>query len=98
MTKRTTYSKEFKLEALRQLELGDKPGTEIARELGIRRTLLYRWQEQLSKQGEGAFQGSGRKPMDQSNKVAQLEKELAEVKMERDILKKAAAYFARDLK
>ena len=97
MTKRMTYSKEFKLEALRQLELGERPGTEIARDLGIRRNLLYKWQEQLSKQGDGAFQGSGRKPANQSDKVAQLEKELAEVKMERDILKKAAAYFARDL-
>jgi len=37
MTKRTTYTKEFKLEAIRLLEAGDKPGTQIARELGIRR-------------------------------------------------------------
>ena len=97
MTKRTTYSKEFKLEALRQLELDERPGTEIARDLGIRRNLLCKWQEQLTERGEGAFQGSGRKPADQFDKVAKLEKELAEVKMERDILKKAAAYFARDL-
>ncbi len=97
MTKRTTYSKEFKLEALRQLELGERPGTEIARDLGIRRNLLYKWQEQLSEHGEGAFQGSGRKPATQLDELAKVKKELAEVKMERDILKKAAAYFARDL-
>ena len=97
MTKRTTYSKEFKLEALRQLDLGAKLGTEIARDLGIRRNLLYKGQWKLSQNGEGAFQGSGRKPANQSDKVARLEKELAEVKMERDILKKAAAYFAREL-
>ena len=97
MTKRTTYSREFKLEALRQLELGERPGTEIARDLGIRRNLLYKWQEQLSRNGEGAFRGSGRKPANQSDELAKLKKELAEVKMERDILKKAAAYFARDL-
>ena len=97
MTKRTTYSKEFKLEALRQLKLGDKLGTEIARDLGIRRNLLYKWQEQLSDHGDGAFQGSGRRPANQSDELAKVKKELAEVKMERDILKKAAAYFARDL-
>ena len=97
MTKRTTYSREFKLEALRQLELGKRTGTAIARDLGIRRNLLYKWREQLSHNGEGAFQGSGRKPANQSDKLVRLEKELAEVKMERDILKKAAAYFARDL-
>ncbi len=48
MTKRTTYTKEFKLEAIRLLEAGDKPGTQIARELGIRRNMLYKWQDQLS--------------------------------------------------
>jgi transposase len=47
MTKRTTYTKEFKLEAIRLLEAGDKPGTQIARELGIRRNMLYKLQDQL---------------------------------------------------
>ena len=98
MTKRNSYSKEFKLEALRQLELGERPGAEIARDLGIRRNLLYKWQEQLSNHGDGAFQGSGRRPANQSDELTKLKKELADVKMERDILKKAAAYFARDLK
>ncbi len=97
MTKRQTYSKEFKLEALRQLELGEKPGTVIARDLGIRRNLLYKWQEQLCHHGQGAFQGSGRRPASQSDELAKLKKELADVKMECDILKKATAYFARDL-
>ena len=93
-----TYTKEFKLEALRQLKLSDRSTTEVARDLGIRRNMLYRWQEQLSEQGEEAFQGSGRKPTNRSDELTRLKKELIEVKMERDILKKAAAYFARDLK
>ena len=97
MVKRQTYSKEFKLEALRQLELGERPGTAIALDLGIRRNLLYKWKEQLSGNGSNAFQGSGRKPADQTDELTRLRKELADVKMERDILKKAAAYFARDL-
>ncbi len=97
MNKRKTFSKEFKIEAVRQLELGDKPGTEIALNLGIRRNMLYKWKEQLSQHKEGAFQGSGRRPTAQLDELARLKKELADVKMERDILKKAAAYFARDL-
>lgn len=94
MTKRKTFSKEFKLEAVRLLEQSDKSPNEIAIDLGVRRNQLYKWQAQLKAQGEGAFRGSGRKPLDQSDEVARLRKELAEVKLERDILKKAAAYFA----
>ena len=97
MTKRKTFSKEFKLEAVRLLEQSDKSPNEIAVELGIRRNMLYKWQEQLRKQGDNAFQGPGRKPIDEQDEVARLRKELAEVKLERDILKKAAAYFAKEL-
>lgn len=46
MKKRQTFTKEFKLEAIRLLETSDKKGTEIARELGIRRNLLYKWQDE----------------------------------------------------
>jgi transposase-like protein len=42
MTKRTTYTKEFKLEAIRLLEAGDKLGIKIARKLGVRRNMLYK--------------------------------------------------------
>jgi len=49
------------------------------------------------KQGEGAFPGSGRGSRNGSE-VARLKRELEKVKEERDILKKAAAYFARELK
>jgi transposase len=42
-----TYTKEFKLEAIRLMSLSDKPSAEIAAELGIRRNILYKWKEQL---------------------------------------------------
>ncbi len=45
MTKRKTFSKEFKLEAIRLLEPGDKSPNDIAIDLGIRRNMLYKWQE-----------------------------------------------------
>jgi len=60
--------------------------------------LLYRWRDQLSEKGEAAFSGSGRPRNDQLSELARLKKENATLREERDILKKAAAYFARDLK
>lgn len=97
MTKRNSYTKEFKLEAVRLLESGDKPVTDIARELGIRRNVLYRWQEEQSIKGANAFAGSGRKPKADDN-TPNLEQENRRLREEVEILKKAAAYFARELK
>jgi transposase len=95
---RLRFSKEFKLEAVRLLELGQKPATDLAMELGIARNQLYKWQKQLGKVGpEHAFRGPGRKPDDERDEVERLRAELKRVTEERDILKKAAAYFAREL-
>jgi len=93
---RQSYSREFKQEAVRLLELGQKPAAQLALELGIRRNLLYKWQKQLAGKGDQAFQGSGRKPTDQQSEVARLKAEVKRLTEERDILKKAAAYFARE--
>jgi transposase len=95
---RTHFSKEFKLEAVRLLELGQKPATQLALELGIARNQLYKWQLQLRRSGtERAFRGPGRKPLDEQSEVERLRRELKKVTEERDILKKAAAYFAKDV-
>ena len=80
---RQHYNGDFKLEAVRLLELG------------IRRNMLYKWQRELSGKGETAFPGRGRK---QQTEIEQLKAELKKVTEERDILKKAAAYFAKELK
>ena len=98
MKKRGRYPKEFKIEAVRLLKSGDKPASELAMELGVKRTLLYRWKDQLESKGASAFSGSGRPKLNQLSEVSRLKKELKEVTEERDILKKAAAYFARDLR
>ncbi len=95
MQKRKRFTKEFKLEALRLLKESGKPAAEIARELGIRRNQLYKWQETFCKHGEDAFPGHGRRSA-KDDEVARLKRELARVKEERDILKKAAQYFARE--
>lgn len=95
---RQRFNKEFKLEAVRLLELGQKPATQLALELGIRRNLLYKWQRELRGKGEAAFRGQGRKRRDQLSEVERLKAELKRVTEDRDALKKAAAYFARELK
>lgn len=96
--KRARFPKEFKLEAIRLLELGQKPAAQLALELGIQRNQLYKWQEQLRKKGSmNAFRGPGRLPIDEASEIERLKQELKRVTEERDILKKAAAYFAKDL-
>lgn len=99
MKKLGRYSKEFKLEAMRLLNEGNKPTSEIAMQLGVKRTLLYRWRDQLSEKGEKAFSNRlGRPTLDEESEITRLRRENRELKEERDILKKAAAYFARDLR
>jgi transposase len=97
--KRGRYPKEFKLEAVRLLKEGGKSATELAMQLGVKRALLYRWKDQLEDKGGEAFSNnSGHPRTEQMSELSRLKQELKEVKEERDILKKAAAYFARDLK
>ena len=95
MAKRQVFSRDFKLEAVRLLDRGEKPAAQLARELGIRRNQLYKWKEQLAANGAAAFPGRGRKSGAEQDEVTRLRRRLAEVTEERDILKKAAAYFAR---
>ena len=61
MKKRKRFTREFKLEAVRLLEEGKKPASDLARELGIRRNLLYKWKEALDQKGNDAFPGSGKR-------------------------------------
>jgi len=97
---RQSFSREFKLEAVRLMEEGKKPPAEIARELGIRRNQLYKWKENTDKHGSDAFPGGGRRAskgtVEEENR--RLKQELTKVKEENEILKKAAAFFARELK
>jgi len=97
MTTRKRYSEEFKRHAVELLENRDKPGMEIARELGIKQNQLYKWREQLKQKGDAAFKGSGRPKADQTSEVAKLKQENKRLQEELEILKKAAAYFAKEL-
>src|SRR5258708_30331166 len=97
MGTRQRFGKDFKLEAVRLLELGHKPVAQLALELGIRRNQLYKWKEQLAGKGETAFRGPGRRPAQQEGEVARLRRALGKVTEERAILKKTLATLSQDL-
>jgi transposase len=87
---RRRYTKEFKAQAVELVRLG-KPVAEVARELGIGSGILYRWAGSLRKasaQERGAVGGSGEQ--DPADQIRALQRELARLKLENDILKKAA--------
>ena len=90
-----TFTKEFKVEAIGLLEKSGRPAAEIARELGIRRNQLYKWQQQLRNRAAGAFPGRGPHP-ETADELTRLRREVAQLKEERDILKKAMAFFAKE--
>jgi transposase len=100
MPQRQRYTKEFKLEAVRQLDHGDMPAAVVARQLGVRRNQLYKWKNELSEKGEAsAFCGPGRRSGGETstNELTVLKRRVALLEEENLILKKAAKYFAREL-
>ena len=88
MGQRRRFTPEFKRQAVQLLNAGQRPAAEIARELGVPRNRLYKWQKQVVAH-DGAFPGSGRQA-EPAAELARLKRELAQVTEERDILKKAA--------
>jgi len=98
-----TYTKEFKTEAVRLMQASDQSASEIATQLGIRRNQLYKWKEQLDVKGDQAFGGKGRprkseqSEQSEQSEVTTLRQENERLKEEVEILKKAAAYFAREV-
>jgi len=77
----------------------NRPSAEIAAELGVRRNQLYKWKEQLESKGEDALTSKLGRPLkkDQSE-VTTLRQENDRLREEVEILKKAAVYFAKELK
>lgn len=93
---RTAYTKEFKLLAVQRLRNGEKNATELALELGVRRTQLYKWAKAVELHGEaGSFPGPGRPTADEDNELIRLRRKLAQANEEVAILKKFNAYLAR---
>lgn len=95
--KRARFTKEFKLEAVRLLEAGSEAGHADCVGIGYSPPLGPELRLPLVQLIAGAFRGPGAKPLAEYSEVERLRRELKRVSEERDILKKAAAYFAKEL-
>ena len=97
MTKRKKYPKEFKLDAIGLVLDQDYTRTEAARSLGINANMLGRWvKEQQADDGQ-AFRGNGKLTPDQEE-IRKLKTQVKRLEMEKDILKKATVFFAKETK
>jgi transposase len=89
------FTREFKVEAVREVLRGTRSQSAVARDLGISANLLARWKQQLEEDGADAFPGKGHlKPEDEELK--RLQREVSRLRQENEFLKKATAYFAKE--
>ena len=92
---RKRYDRQFKGDAVRLIVEGGQGVAAVSRDLGVSSTQLQRWRKELEEDSNNAFPGKGRlKPADEE--LRQLRRELERTKEERDILKKALAFFSRN--
>jgi transposase len=96
MARRRTYTREFKVEAVRLVLEEKRSITEVAASLGIHKTVLRKWVQDHKEQGDQAFPGRGHLPP-LEDELRRLRLENQRLQAERDILKKATAFFAREL-
>ncbi len=87
---KSNFTEELKRDAARQIKERGYPVAEVSQRLGVSQHSLYEWKKK--------FAASNAKVNDETEEIRRLKKELARVTEERYILKKAAAYFARDAK
>ncbi len=92
---RRTFTREFKAEAVRRVTEGGKSLAEVARELDLGESMLRAWKQALAAEGGQAFPGKGSPPAHEEE-LRRLRAEVRRLTMERDILKKATAFFARE--
>ncbi len=95
MSKRKKYSKQFKNDAVNLITKEGYKVSEAARNLGIHHATLRRWKKELETEGNCAFPGKG-KMTPEKEELFKLRKEVKQLKMEREILKKATAFFAKE--
>ena len=89
---RKRYSKEFKLEAVRLLEAGDRSAKQIEHDLDIGSGQVGKWRRELAASGERAFPGNGTA---RDEELVRLRKEVASLREDREILRKVVAMFSR---
>jgi len=93
--KRKKYSKQFKIDAVKLITEQGYKVSEAARSLGIHDGILRRWKQQLESDESNPFPGNG-KMSPEKEELIRLRKENKQLKMEKEILKKAAAFFAKE--
>ena len=93
-TKRRKYTDEFKSEAVKLVHESGRPVAQVARDLGISDNVLYRWMgEERQAQSRGSTRAAVRV---EAEELTRLRRENDTLKKERDFLKRAAAFFARE--
>jgi transposase len=92
---RRTFTPEFKLQAVQLVTEQGKSVAEVARDLDLSESLLRGWKQALAAEGDRAFPGQGHLPA-MEEELRRLRAENKRLVMERDILKKATAFFARE--
>lgn len=90
---RRRYDRAFKIEAVRLITEERRKVAEVARELGVNANQLHRWKAKFAEEGQSAFPGKGRLTPEQEE-LRKLRRENADLREERDILKKAMAIFS----
>ena len=90
---RRTYNREFKLQAVQLMTERGLSVAEAARQLGVSENCLRAWRQAAREQGDAAFPGQGKLPAAEEE-LRRLRAEVVRLRAERDLLKKAAAYFA----
>ena len=95
MATRRQFSREFKLEAVRLVQDRGVTVAQAARDLDVHENVLRKWVREMAADPKQAFPGQGMMKLEQGE-IERLKKEVVKLRMERDILKKAAAYFAKD--
>lgn len=91
------YSKEFKLDAISLVKEQNYSQAEAARSLGLNAKLISRWIQEYNKEEGQAFRGKG-KLSDEQLEIKQLREAVKRLTMEKEILKKATAFFAKEMK
>lgn len=97
MKSRKKYSKEFKLDAVSLVLEQDYSRAEAARNLGINAQMLARWVKEYQAEEGQSFRGNGKLTPEQEE-IRKLKAQIKRLEMERDILKKATAFFAAETK
>jgi transposase len=93
--KRKSYERQFKIDAVNLVVNGNRSVSSVARDLGIEVNLLHRWKRELTEEGLQCFPGKGRLSP-QEEELRQLRRELEQAKEDREILKKALAFFSKN--